>query len=159
MKNTNKGFTLIELLVVIAIIGILSSIVLASLNTARNKGSDVAVKGNLNGVRSSAALYYDNNSNSYGTIQAFSATACSATTGNGVFSDPNIRNAVAAAMSASGTSAVGVPCVSLGSPVSSWAIAAPLKTTGLFFCVDDQGSATTTASTNGGLSSTDATCG
>ncbi|NCU28847.1 MAG: prepilin-type N-terminal cleavage/methylation domain-containing protein, partial [Candidatus Moranbacteria bacterium] len=32
--NKNKGFTLIELLVVIAIIGILSSVVLASLNSA-----------------------------------------------------------------------------------------------------------------------------
>ncbi|MFM2383840.1 MAG: protein ral secretion pathway protein [Candidatus Parcubacteria bacterium] len=42
MKNTTKqsGFTLIELLVVIAIIGLMSSIVTASLTSARNKALD-----------------------------------------------------------------------------------------------------------------------
>ena len=60
----NKGFTLIELLVVIAIIGLLSTIVLVSLNSARNKAKDVRIKADLAQVRSLAELNADT-SNTY----------------------------------------------------------------------------------------------
>ena len=59
IKTNTRGFTLIELLVVIAIIGILASVVLASLNTARDKGSDAAAKGALGQLRAQAELFYD----------------------------------------------------------------------------------------------------
>ena len=45
-----KGFTLVELLVVIAIIGILSSVAVVNLNSARNKAKISAVKTQLNSV-------------------------------------------------------------------------------------------------------------
>src|SRR5437868_12216788 len=62
------GFTLIELLVVIAIIGILSSVVLASLSTARNKGSDAKVQGQMASIRNAAETVYNNGS--YGASTA-----------------------------------------------------------------------------------------
>jgi len=55
----NKGFTLIELLVVIAIIGLLSTIVLVSLNSARNKAKDTRIKADIGQIRSVAELYAD----------------------------------------------------------------------------------------------------
>jgi prepilin-type N-terminal cleavage/methylation domain-containing protein len=60
-KGHLRGFTLIELLVVIAIIGILSAVVLASLNTARAKGTDASIKSDLNTFQTNAVLDYDAN--------------------------------------------------------------------------------------------------
>lgn len=54
-----KGFTLIELLVVIAIIGMLSSLAIVSLNTARNKAKDAQIKSDLSQVRTYAEVTYE----------------------------------------------------------------------------------------------------
>lgn len=79
----NTGFTLIELLVVIAIIGILSSVVLASLNTARNKGNLAKVQAQVNGVRVAAENYYSG-TNNYGTTQSSCAGPMFTDTTSGV---------------------------------------------------------------------------
>ena len=58
MKN-NKGFTLVELLVVIAIIGILSTVAVVNLNSAREKAREASVKGNLVGLIPAVVLCHD----------------------------------------------------------------------------------------------------
>jgi len=61
----NKGFTLIELLVVIAIIGLLSSIVLASLNSARKKSRDARRVADIKQIQVALEMYFDANNGSY----------------------------------------------------------------------------------------------
>ena len=58
-SSHTKAFTLIELLVVIAIIGILSSVVLASVNTARAKSRDARRMSDLREVQKALEFYYD----------------------------------------------------------------------------------------------------
>ncbi len=62
-----KGFTLIELLVVIAIIGILSTLAIVALGSARQKARDSKRVSDLNQIGKALELYYTNN-NTYPSI-------------------------------------------------------------------------------------------
>lgn len=92
----NKGFTLIELLVVISIIGLLSSIVVASLNTSRVRASDVAIKADLKGIATSAEAEASNMDGRYNTTGiAVTSSSCSTLgTPNTILQNPNIQSAM-----------------------------------------------------------------
>lgn len=59
--KTGAGFTLIELLVVIAVIGLLASVVLVALNSARIKARDTKRKADLSQIQKAIELYRDDN--------------------------------------------------------------------------------------------------
>jgi prepilin-type N-terminal cleavage/methylation domain-containing protein len=59
--SKSRAFTLIELLVVIAIIGLLASIILASLNTAQQKGRDARRVSDVKEIQLALELYFDAN--------------------------------------------------------------------------------------------------
>ncbi|MBP6868498.1 MAG: type II secretion system protein [Candidatus Pacebacteria bacterium] len=140
-----RGFTLIELLVVIAIIGILSAVILPSLNAARSKGVDSSVRSNLSIINAQAALYFDVNSK-YATAD-ISGTAGSCATASSMYADQRISAAIAGATSAVTGAIEGTHyrCTALSGADGKWAISSRL-TTGAFWCVDSTGMGKQTAS-------------
>ena len=145
-----SGFTLIELLVVIAIIGILSSIVIASLNSARTKGSVAAVKGGLAQVRAQAENYFDTN-NTYGaSLSATVTTAGVFSTTTGMLSDTVLQAQIRQAA----TQSNGTTTITTNAAGDRWAISTVLRN-GNQYCIANDGTnreATTTAASAGACS-------
>ncbi|MDD2657216.1 MAG: type II secretion system protein [Candidatus Pacebacteria bacterium] len=135
--HRSRGFTLIELLVVIAIIGVLSAVVLASLNTARQKGNDAAIQSDLSTIQTEAEIFYGGGGgntipNSYGVT----VSTCADATGM-FYLDSVIRKAIAGAESANGT-ASSMSCFGSG---TAYAISSPLSSDAAkHWCVDSTGS-------------------
>ncbi len=129
MKFRNyRAFTLIELLVVIAIIGILSTIVIGSVNTARTKGQNAAIKANLNNLKVSAEIYYDTNS-SYATADDLGCTASGTSTS---FVTTGAGAAGIAKLTDLGTTTCKIS-------KTKWAVSTLLKDSAAHWCVDSTG--------------------
>jgi prepilin-type N-terminal cleavage/methylation domain-containing protein len=60
-RSKNIGFTLIELLTVISVIGLLSAVILVSLNSARTKARDSRRLADTSSILTALSLYYDDN--------------------------------------------------------------------------------------------------
>ncbi|OGE76500.1 MAG: hypothetical protein A3C85_03685 [Candidatus Doudnabacteria bacterium RIFCSPHIGHO2_02_FULL_48_21] len=137
--KTGAGFTLIELLVVISVIGLLASVIMVSLNSARAKARDAAIKSNLSGMRTTAALIYD----SAGTYD----TVCNADTDSGkqfraayaqgdkVDAENVCLNSDTTALWSAGGNIIAVTKAAIP---EKWAASIRLKN-GNYFCVDHSG--------------------
>lgn len=138
MTQRNRGFTLIELLVVIAIIGILASVVLASLSRARDKANIASVKSNLSGVLAQSTLYYDDNSQAYGAADAVGL--CNTTSGTMFDADVTLGKAWSQAeQSGDGAAYCGV-----GINGQSWLVYVGYKDSSGWWCLDSTGVGTST---------------
>jgi len=82
MKKTKQGFTLIELLVVIAIIGLLATLSIVALNTARARARDAKRVADVKQMQTALELYFNDN----GQYPATGAV----TAGNPISSSSNI---------------------------------------------------------------------
>jgi type II secretion system protein G len=97
IKFNKEGFTLIELLVVVAIIGILASVILVSLNGARDRSKDAVIKSELKTIQTAVEWYFLDN-DTYVIPGGFSAGGNGwATLENGTTYVTSITNALATA--------------------------------------------------------------
>ncbi len=140
LHNKEGGFTLIELLVVIAIIGILSSVVLVSLGTARSKGKAAATKAQMSSLRSAVELAA--NGGDYGILVATGFGTTAACNTGSVFSTSGVTNIVTGINSNISVAAEKVTCsADVATAAGKWSASVILPDASGSYCVDSSGNA------------------
>lgn len=149
MRTQTRGFTLIELLVVIAIIGVLSSVVLASLNSARTRARDAAIKTGIKQFVTLLQLEYSD-TGSYTALQSgwdYTAAEC-----NNSFSGTyaaNARQICTNIVSNSGAIYTGTNI----NNATMFSVFAPLPGSaaqGYYFCMGSSGAVTSVGTPSNG---------
>jgi len=131
------GFTLIELLVVIAIIGILSSVVLTSLTSARAKGRDARRISDISQLRLALELYYDSQQSYPLESQAFPTDlSTSVLVVNGYISTIPVDPSTSVKYAYAATSCSGAGG---GTPCTGYVLRAILETSNVVLQTDKDG--------------------
>jgi len=143
---------------VVAIIGILASVVLASLTSARSKGKDAAIFAQLSNARAQAELYFATNGN-YGSsytdltmatnpggvdiTPATTAVACDtlyATSSGGIFTTSSSSSGLDNIIKGACASGATVITASVDDTTATkWALSATGVTPSTYYCVDSTG--------------------
>lgn len=137
-KTAVRGFTLIELMVVIAIIGMLSSVVIASLSTARLRARDASIRGEVQQFATLFELQF-NTSGSYASLQpgwVYTVADCNAQYGSSNFVTQ--ARAICAKM-VSDIGGNGFYSFTTADPAKNWSIMAYLPGANTAYCAGSSG--------------------
>jgi prepilin-type N-terminal cleavage/methylation domain-containing protein len=147
MKKYTRGFTLIELLVVIAIIGILASVVLVSLNSARQKGKDARVISDVQQMRTALESGY--NGSNYPDLNVTNITSGAANLlANGPQTSATSQLQSDANSQGGSITFLATAAANNGNP-TAYVIYGKLTASNSYFCIDSSGK--TDASFTGSL--------